>query len=295
MKQANWDDYRVLLAVARRRTLRAAGASLGLSPGTLSRRLDALEAAVGGRLVDRLPTGCLLTPVGERVAAWVERMEEASFEIARTRDLSPSLRVEGTVRINADEWVSFILAGRVPELRERFPRLELEILTSHRSHSLSRREADLLLRPLPQDGGDLVTRRVGRLSFGLYAATAYAERHRNAIEAADWGRLSFVGLDETRAHFPSEAWLRTLPGWPGAWLRCSYALGIYDGVLAGAGLGVLATYAADRAPGLVPIADAIPELTQDIWLTCHTALAASPRIRAVSESMDWIWDQSPAR
>lgn len=155
-------------------------------------------------------------------------------------------------------------------------------------------KADILLRPLPPEGGDLVTRRVGRPTFGLYAATAYAARHREVLKAADWTRLSFVGLDETRAHFASEGWLRSLPGWPGAWLRCSYALGIYDGVLAGAGLGVLATYAAIRVPDLVPVVETIPELAQDIWLTTHRALADSPRIRAVSDSIGRIWSGDPA-
>lgn len=289
MKRASWDDYRVLLALARHRTLRAAASSLGLSPATFSRRLGKLEETIGDKLVDRLPAGCHLTAMGQRVVGWAERMEEASFEIDRARELTAPARLEGTVRVNADEWVSFVLANRMAGLSEQFPHLELEILTSHRPYSLSRREADILLRPLPPAGGDLVTRRVGRLTFGLYAESSYAARHREPLKAADWSRLSFVGLDETRAHFPSEGWLRSLPGWPGAWLRCSYALGIYDGVLAGAGLGVLATYAAARVPNLVPVVDSIPELEQEIWLTTHRALAGSSRIRAVSASIGRIW------
>src|SRR5262245_19993306 len=42
----NWDDARVLLAVARKRTLRGAAAELDVNASTIGRRLDALESAL---------------------------------------------------------------------------------------------------------------------------------------------------------------------------------------------------------------------------------------------------------
>ncbi|MCC6875776.1 MAG: LysR family transcriptional regulator, partial [Sandaracinaceae bacterium] len=54
-----WDDARVLLALLRQRTLLAAGKSLGVNASTISRRLDALEEALGARLFDRTPEGLM--------------------------------------------------------------------------------------------------------------------------------------------------------------------------------------------------------------------------------------------
>ena len=137
MQRLDWDDIRSFLAVARCGSLRLGAERAGSSAATLSRRLDDLERVVGTKLIERLPTGCRLTPAGDRVMLWAERMEAASFEILRTGDIEANDLVEGTVRINADEWVSFLLTGGIPDIRTRHPRLEVEILTSHRAFSLS--------------------------------------------------------------------------------------------------------------------------------------------------------------
>ena len=50
-----WDDLRVFLAVARHSGCRPPGASLGLDPATVGRRVAALEAALGAKLFDRSP------------------------------------------------------------------------------------------------------------------------------------------------------------------------------------------------------------------------------------------------
>ena len=45
MQTLRWDDARVLLALLQARSLSAAGERLGVNASTVSRRLDALEAA----------------------------------------------------------------------------------------------------------------------------------------------------------------------------------------------------------------------------------------------------------
>ena len=59
----NWDDVRIFLAVARSGQILAASKRLGVNHATLSRRLTALEEALGTRLFIRRTNGCELTGV----------------------------------------------------------------------------------------------------------------------------------------------------------------------------------------------------------------------------------------
>ena len=70
------DDLRYLLAVAQLGSLSSAARRLDVSISTVARRLDALEAALKLRLVDRRTNGVRLTPHGERIAAMAEPLVE---------------------------------------------------------------------------------------------------------------------------------------------------------------------------------------------------------------------------
>src|SRR4029453_14484907 len=63
----NWDDLRVVLAVAENGTISGAAAVLRISHPTLSRRLRQIEERLGVRLFERTPSACLPTEVGEEM------------------------------------------------------------------------------------------------------------------------------------------------------------------------------------------------------------------------------------
>ncbi|WP_407808101.1 LysR family transcriptional regulator, partial [Staphylococcus aureus] len=57
----NWDDVRLFLSVARSGQFLSAARKLGVNHATLSRRVSALEAAIGTQLFLRSTNGCELT------------------------------------------------------------------------------------------------------------------------------------------------------------------------------------------------------------------------------------------
>ncbi|MBH3411593.1 LysR family transcriptional regulator [Pseudomonas putida] len=286
----DWNDLQVLLAVQRSKSLRNAAERLNLSAATLSRKLDELEGQIGEKLVERMSTGCELTQVGSRILGYAEQMEELASSIERVRDSHRTEELEGTVRINADEWVSFFLMLHLPKIRQRHPRIAIEVITSHRPYSLTRREADISLRPIQPTHPDLVAKKLGKIEFALYGAENYVAQHQTAIQAQRWSELDFIGFDDLRSSFTADGWLRSLPESGAPWLRCSYALGIYDGVVANGGLGVLATFAVERDGRVIPVTSAIPELTQEIWLTYHRGHGSSGKVRAVAAFISEIFD-----
>lgn len=294
MKQTNWEDLRVFMQVVRSGTFRAAALATGLSAATLSRRVDALEDSLGDKLLERFQTGCVPTAAGERVASWAAQMEELSLEIDRIRDQRDTGETSGTVRINTDEWMSYFLTTRFAPFRALYPHLEVEIVTSHRPYSLTRREADIAIRPFRPDQENLVARRVGTLSYGLYCNRAYRIRHAAPIEAGDWDKLDYIGFDEPRSEFETDRWLRRLSGGKPPWMRCSYGIGIFDGVIHGAGLGVLASFLAGESEALETVIPHIAELDQEVWLSMHQGLRSSARVRAVTEFIAGLFSAEDA-
>lgn len=68
----NWDDLKLLYAVARRRSLLGAAHELDLAVSTVSRRLTKLERAMGTPLLERRADGCSLTEAGRRLSRLAE-------------------------------------------------------------------------------------------------------------------------------------------------------------------------------------------------------------------------------
>jgi DNA-binding transcriptional LysR family regulator len=282
MEHVDWDDLRILVAIAREGTMRSAAAACDLSAPTLSRRLTELERRLGEPLIDRVPSGCTVTAFGARVLAWAEQMEDLAHRIERAGDVTSRGGPQGTVRINAVEWPSYILLKLLGSFQDRLPGLAIEVLTSRRPYNLARREADIALWSTCPEEGDLYVRRIGRIRFGLYGSRDYYLRHKAAISARQWDKLSFVGYDDRQGDHPATRWLSTLPGAPAPSLRSSYGMGVFDGVLGGSGLGVLAQLAGDTTSDLVCVENHIKTLDQDVWMVLHPALRDSERIRTVA-------------
>src|SRR5687767_639413 len=98
----DWDDGRLFLAVARAGQMLAASRALGVNQATLSRRVAALEAALGARLLVRRTHGSELTDAG---AALVESLERIESELlaAQARLQGSDAAVAGVVRIGAPD------------------------------------------------------------------------------------------------------------------------------------------------------------------------------------------------
>ncbi|NDH61961.1 MAG: LysR family transcriptional regulator [Alphaproteobacteria bacterium] len=184
---ANWDDLRVFLTLAREGTLTTAARALGVSHPTVARRVQALEKQIGARLFERLPDRFVPTQAGEELLADTEAMEQSALSIHR-RSAGLSDTASGTVRLSADEAMSAFVARHLPGLRQRLSRIEFEVSANHMPANLSRREADLLVRDKVPDLAGIVARKLGRVAYAVYAGNSgcSAARGRPCAAATGW-------------------------------------------------------------------------------------------------------------
>src|SRR3954462_9059506 len=104
----DWDDIRVFLAVARADSLVGGARAAGLDRSTASRRITALEAALGVRLFLRTRDGMRLAPAGERMIAHADRMA-AGARAVEASSREDGLQLQGRVRLATTDSLASIL------------------------------------------------------------------------------------------------------------------------------------------------------------------------------------------
>lgn len=282
----NWDDARIFLAVARHGQILGAAKSLGLNHATVARRISSLEEALGSTLFRRRTNGTELTVQGERFLVHAEAMESASLAAAESAGTDSAM--EGSVRIGApDGFGVTFLAPRLGALIERHPGLRIELVPVPRAFSLSRREADIAVTLERPREGRLVARKLTDYRLGLYAAQSYLTAHGTPAALADLAQHRLIGYVEDLLYAPTlDYTAEFLKDWQSR-ISVSSAVGQTEAVRAGAGIGILHAFMANRDPGLVAV---LPEqvLTRSYWTVMHEDLRSLRRVSLVADFLTEI-------
>lgn len=171
------DELAALLAIAREGTFVAAGRSLQRHATIVSRRIAALEARLGVRLIERTTRQVRLTEAGERLA---ERIRSAAGSIvdaeleasAHAADLRGRLRLALPAALGR-QW----LAPLLPRFLARYPALMVEVEYSERYVDLVAEGYDAAVRVGVLRDSRLMARKLCRHRRVLGASPAYLERH----------------------------------------------------------------------------------------------------------------------
>jgi DNA-binding transcriptional LysR family regulator len=276
----NWDDVRLFLSVARSGQFLSAARKLGVNHATLSRRISALEAAIGTQLFLRSTNGCELTEEGQRLLAGAERMETEMLN-AQANLGRVDTAVAGTVRIGAPDGlgVSF-LAPRLGRLTARYPELKIQLVPVPRSFSLSQREADIAITIERPEQGRLMFSKLTDYSLGLYASEAYLAEYGTPADVEALKRHRRIGYVEDLIFSPSLNYTgEIMRDWDAAF-EISSATGQTEAVRSGAGIGILHNYIAGQYPELLRI---MPHLgiSRSYWTAYHESARQLVRVRTV--------------
>ena len=164
MAMAEWGDLRYFLELSRSGTLAAAARKLRVDYTTVGRRLAALEQDLGAKLFERTPEGLILTEAGEGIRAAAEEMEQAAI-LVEQRALGADRKLAGAVRVATTEMLGqVVVLPAVRALHEIHPQIRVDLATGAYRLDLARREADVALRYLRPESGELVSRRVARVA-----------------------------------------------------------------------------------------------------------------------------------
>jgi DNA-binding transcriptional LysR family regulator len=275
-----WEDLRFVLAVANAGSLAGAARTLRVNHTTVLRRVGAFEKRMGLRLFERLPTGYVLTPGGEELIAAARNLEEILANVER-KLAGQDLRLSGSVRVTTtDTLMASILPGVLAEFHAAHPGIQVELGVSNLMLNLSKRDADVAIRPAKDPPDTLIGRRVATIAFAIYGSPDYVARHRrtNQLAAHQW-----VGPDDSLAATSVATWMRSELRASEVTLRADSLLGLCHAARAGLGLAALPCYLGDTTPGLVCVHEPIAIMETALWILTHEDLRRAARIRAFTE------------
>lgn len=284
----SWDDVRFFLAIHRAGSLSAAAGPLAVTQPTCGRRLAALEASLGLRLFDRTPDGLRLTAEGATLLDAATTMEQSANDLALRATVKDG-DLEGVVRIATNEFFACsFLVGALPQVREKYPGICVELVLSNAETDLLRREADIAIRFRPEGYRPtpdmLVAQKLGDEPFMLYGTDAYLRR-RGAPE--DPALLAGHDVVVFSGRHPAAEWCATAFRGAAVVLSAPSLQVSVAGIAAGLGLGVVPRRAARHHPLLRPLSPVIARGTG--WLVVHPALRNVPRVRVVLDTMAAIF------
>jgi len=279
----DWNEPRLVLAVQRAKTLTGAAKALGIDHSTVFRRLNALEARLGTRLFERLPGGAYqATAAGERMATAAERMEDEALSLSR--DIAGrDHRLAGRLRVTSSETLAYReLVRHLAVFRGAHPGIVVELAIDNRVLSLSRREADIALRPIRPKEGDLWGRKLADIAWAVYGARDHLATNSIALASADaLGRQGVIGWEETAAGIRAADWLNRTVAAESFVYRTNSLVNQMVAAKAGIGLALLPCYLGDRDAGLArALADPVPEIAGELWIVTHVDLKRTARVRA---------------
>jgi DNA-binding transcriptional LysR family regulator len=277
VQQLSWDDIRMFLALAQLGSTRLAAMQVGVNASTISRKLSALEEALGARLVERHPDGLRLTPAGSDVVDAALQMNEFVRTMAR-RVAGADRSLVGCVRVSVPEIVSASVGEVLQVVLEQHRGLQIELRVDDSIVDLSRHEVDVAIRVSDTPPQQLVGRKLGRAAVGIYATERY------------WSRYPYDTADERHRWVEWPSYIQRKAAY--VWLnrevplrRVALFAGSPQAVLAatsaGIGLAILPHVYARRYSSLVS-RRALPEgCGTDVWALTHREVRRNARVRAV--------------
>ncbi|ATB51367.1 LysR family transcriptional regulator [Corallococcus macrosporus] len=291
----SWDDARLFLAIAEAGSFSGAARRLRMGQPTVSRRLAALEYAVGMALFRRGVDGAVLTAAGERLVQPAKKMAEWAGELHRAAESSDS-SPRGLVRVTASPYMSFgFLAPFAGAVMKKHEGLRLEVLSGIQYLDLGRGEADLALRARGPMNADLTLLYSLTVPNAVFAAKSLKARlpKRPTLKELPW----VAWAPPYDAVPPNPQLASVIPGFTPVFSADNYLV-----MLAAAEAGVGAMVLCDvrhrfmRERSLVPLdVDLGPFSTTEYHLVCAKSALDIPRVRKVAELLVEELEQAKKR
>lgn len=162
----------------------AAARRLNLSKATVTNQIQALENALGARLLNRTTRRVRLTEIGrsyyERCVQILHDLEEAD-ETAGAQQATP----RGQLRVHCQQGIVQFVTPVVIDFLARYPEASVDLRSGHAMIDMVEEGFDLAISPFLPSDATIVRRRLATFRLVLSAAPAYLERHPAPQSPAD--------------------------------------------------------------------------------------------------------------
>ncbi len=276
MQHFNWDNLRFVLIVAKNGSVAAAARELGVNRTTVLRRIDAFQKDIGCRIFERTRSGYVLTLEAGQIIDAANEVESVIFNIQRQIE-GHELRLEGELRVTTTDTLMVSRIGpQLAGFHRKYPHITVTVTITNNILDLTRRDADIAIRPTRVPEPPLVGNRVADVHFGVYASAVYLR----SAGSKDLSQHHWLGFDTSLQTTAPAKWLDS--NYPEAriCLKSDTFVGLKLAAENSMGLALLPAYLGDDSSKLQRIDAPTDELTTGLWLLTHPDLIRSARVNA---------------
>ena len=190
-------DLMIFSRVAALQNLSAVGTELGLTPGTISKRIQALEEALAVRLFERTTRSIRITDEGRQFLDHVERIL-TELEQARSSMAASSGKPVGKLKVSAPQIIGRrFIAPALPSFLEEFSDIEVQLDLTDRLVNLHEEGYDIAIRSGALDDSTLISKRLAADRVVVAASPAYLATHGTPATPEELLKHQCLALGDT--------------------------------------------------------------------------------------------------
>lgn len=281
----DWEDIKFFIALAKEKRLQRAAKLIQSNHTTVYRRILNFEEKFGVKLFESTPYGYNLTPAGEELYEKIDNLEDRMDEIFNSLQ-GLETKLKGNIQITttssvATTFLPFILK----KLQKSWPDLFIDLKVSNNFYNLSKREADIAIRPSSDVPEHLIGRNLGKINFSVFASMSYLKENEKLgkLNLQNLKNHTHIILDESLEHLKSKKWIDS---------RISEETRVYRvnglSVMAqmcsnGIGLALLPDYYGKVYKNLVVAYRPKDFIGSDFWILSHKNMSKIPRVKTCTD------------
>lgn len=285
-------DLRIFSRVAALQSLSAAAGELGLTPGAVSKRLQALEEELGARLFHRTTRSIRITEEGRLLVDHARRILD-EVDRARASVGANVLAPRGLIKLATPATLARVVVfDAVTSFMRTYPEIEVVVNITDQSVNLQDDGYDVAIRTGEAPESSLISHRLASDHEVLVAAPRYIERHGEPTQSCDLTTHACLVLNE------QTTWTLTIEGRqvtarPGGRVRANDSEFLYQSALTGEGIMRVSRLRADddlrsgRLVMVLPNYEVSPGSA--IWAVYPSSRYVMPRLRVLLDFLaDWF-------
>ena len=285
MPEPDWSLWRSFAAVVEHGSLSGAARHLGATQPTMGRHIEELERTLGVTLFERTLQGLKPTETGLRLYEPVEGAQRALAEASLMAEGTQEA-LTGSIRITSSNVTShYVLPPLFATLRQEFPGIAIELVSSDSAENLLLREADIAVRMFRPTQLDLVTKRLGDIPIVATAHESYLARRGTPKAPTEMYGHDLIGFDRSDLFIAAARKMGFELKRDDFVVRTESQTAMWEMAKAGLGVAFAQAGLVKETPGMVHLFPGFGPPPLEVWLTTHRELFTSRRIRAIYDRL----------
>ncbi|NNE21353.1 MAG: LysR family transcriptional regulator [Rhizobiales bacterium] len=279
----DWNELRVVLAVARSGSLSGAARQLGTSHPTVFRRIRLLEQRLGADLFEKSATGYVPTMLGDAIIAAAERMS-GELDLLKLQLGTDQGQPHGVLRLTCSDTVyTYVLVPLLARYRSRYPQVSFEVIVTNEFVNLQYQDIDIAFRSSRRTAQNLHGIKLSDLILGVHAHRDHPAVHQDQVRLNehDW-----IGFDESMTLTMLSGFMREFDLERKVVFRVNSLIGACDAVRHNIGLAMLPVYVAKSVAEIVPVHAGDSMIRSELWMVSTHAQQRKPLVRAFFEFIE---------